>query len=166
MSVDAVVTTTLSLNSKVDENHISFEANDVSNKEEEKFKSLYLRRLVRENHCVTIHQCGFAPKPKGAKPLNPYLNLFDEVISEANKVETEEEDSSNILCTVGGNQLNTYDSMHCGDHLDLVSHFTFDLEDIGVGNNDEKESTETVYNLNQKNSNRARKRSDVSEYMT
>lgn len=88
-----------------------------------KYKSMFLRRLVKENHGEPIYQCGFAPKPPGAKVMAHVLRLYSE-LNYGQDCDHGDLDSSNIFCTVGGQQLNTYDSMHCGDHLDLVSHFS------------------------------------------
>ncbi|KAJ3299411.1 hypothetical protein HK104_009013 [Borealophlyctis nickersoniae] len=90
------------------------ERNDAASKEisqEDIFRSLRLRRIVRENHGADINQCAFFVRPA---------------------TDHEEEiDASNILATVGGAQANIYDNEHCGDHLDIMSHFVVDGQGYG-----------------------------------
>lgn len=95
---------------------------------EDRFKSMYLRRIVKENHGRPIYQCSFAPKPPGAKTAERILGLYSEHECIPGSGCACTVDPSNIICTVGGAQLNTYDTMHCGDHLDLVSHFVMPPE--------------------------------------
>lgn len=142
--------------------------NEITCDAEKKFKTLFLRRLVRENHGGVIHQCGFAPKPQKLKPLNFYMGIYGEKKDNSNESSISEEDSSNILCTVGGNQLNTYDSMHCGDHLDLVSHFvaipeesTGSNTDLTTGTKNGEEEESIISNHGQKNI-RSKNRIEVS----
>ncbi|KAI9090507.1 WD40-repeat-containing domain protein [Phlyctochytrium arcticum] len=68
--------------------------------------SLRLRRIVRENHGGTINQCAFyRGHGTGIAPdFHP----------------------QNLLVTVGAAQVNIYDNAHCGDHLDIMSHYVVD----------------------------------------
>ncbi|KAJ3200510.1 hypothetical protein HK099_002626, partial [Clydaea vesicula] len=38
-------------------------------------------------------------------------------------------DVSNLVATIGSNQLNVYDNEHCGDHLDIMSNFQLKPEE-------------------------------------
>ncbi|KAJ3165685.1 hypothetical protein HDU88_003878 [Geranomyces variabilis] len=80
-------------------------SNEVS--KDDFFHSFRLRRIVRENHGGAIHACAFFPRREKDVPRR-------------------EDDGGNILATAGGLQVNFYDNEHCGDHLDIMSHFVVD----------------------------------------
>ncbi|KAI8821524.1 WD40-repeat-containing domain protein [Fimicolochytrium jonesii] len=68
---------------------------------EEILSSLRLRRIVRENHGKAINHCAFFTERAQKGGIR----------------------AGNVLVTVGGDQVNFYDNAHCGDHLDIMSHF-------------------------------------------
>ncbi|ORX89811.1 WD40 repeat-like protein [Basidiobolus meristosporus CBS 931.73] len=80
------------------------------------FKNLRLRRIVKENHGQDINQIMFHFTPLGAN--------LTKTLDKCGLAERDESDTSNILATVGGSQANIYDNEHCGDHLDIMSYFT------------------------------------------
>ncbi|KAJ1918388.1 hypothetical protein H4219_002614 [Mycoemilia scoparia] len=59
-------------------------------------------------------------KTHGTGGLSTYERSFDK----RGGVKREAEDNSNLLATVGQNQTSIYDNEHCGDHLDIMSHYT------------------------------------------
>ncbi|ORX95229.1 WD40 repeat-like protein [Basidiobolus meristosporus CBS 931.73] len=89
--------------------------------QEKIFKNLRLRRIVKENHGREINQVSFHLNAKNyTAPFGVDLNkTFDK----RGAVERDDGDSSNILASVGDTQANIYDNEHCGDHLDIMSHF-------------------------------------------
>ncbi|KAK9711505.1 hypothetical protein K7432_007803 [Basidiobolus ranarum] len=89
--------------------------------QEKIFKNLRLRRIVKENHGREINQISFHLNEKNyTAPFGIDLNkTFDK----RGAVERDDGDTSNILASVGDTQANIYDNEHCGDHLDIMSHF-------------------------------------------
>ena len=65
------------------------------------FKKMEFSRLIRENHQHTIIHCQFYQFPEVPGATAP----------------------TNLIATVGGNQVNIYDNEHCGDFLDILSNF-------------------------------------------
>ncbi|TPX63110.1 hypothetical protein SpCBS45565_g06848 [Spizellomyces sp. 'palustris'] len=90
---------------------------------DEILSSLRLRRIVRENHGSCINQCVFFPS--------------------TNTLASEQDagTASNVLATIGGPQANFYDNEHCGDHLDIMSHFV--VNGVGYCKDAEELPTET-----------------------
>ncbi|KAJ1527332.1 hypothetical protein HK096_011036, partial [Nowakowskiella sp. JEL0078] len=42
-------------------------------------------------------------------------------------------DCSNLVATIGKNQLNIYDNSHCGNHFTVLSHFVLDGDGYNSG---------------------------------
>ncbi|KAI8099532.1 WD40-repeat-containing domain protein [Halteromyces radiatus] len=80
-----------------------------------------LKRIVKENHGQDINQMAFFFNNKNfAGPVGLDVNkTFDK----RGAVQREQHDTSNVVGTVGGAQMNVYDNEHCGDHLDIMSNF-------------------------------------------
>ncbi|OAD71878.1 hypothetical protein PHYBLDRAFT_80559 [Phycomyces blakesleeanus NRRL 1555(-)] len=95
-------------------------------RQERVFANMRLRRIVKENH----GQISFFFNNKNfAGPVGiDHNKTFDK----RGAVQRDQTDTSNILATVGGCQLNVYDNEHCGDHLDIMSNF-----DLTAGNTEE-----------------------------
>ncbi|KAJ3155976.1 hypothetical protein HDU89_005539 [Geranomyces variabilis] len=89
------------------------------------FHSFRLRRIVRENHGAAIHACAFFPRREKDVPRR-------------------EDDGGNILATAGGLQVNFYDNEHCGDHLDIMSHFVVDGYGYAPGVEDPQDELKTL----------------------
>ncbi|KAF9586628.1 hypothetical protein BGW38_000690 [Lunasporangiospora selenospora] len=92
------------------------------------FKNLRLRRIVKENHASEVNQIAFCLDPQHNNTLFglDFVKSYDR----RGAVLRDPGDNSNILGTTGGPQANIYDNEHCGDHLDIMSHFL--LEPITV----------------------------------
>ncbi|KAG0345069.1 hypothetical protein BG004_003999 [Podila humilis] len=88
------------------------------------FRNLRLRRIVKENHSSEINQLAFCINNRH----NPAPYGLDQVktFEKRGSVKRDPDDNSNILGTTGGPQANIYDNEHCGDHLDIMSHFLLD----------------------------------------
>ncbi|KAI7858713.1 WD40-repeat-containing domain protein [Circinella umbellata] len=84
-----------------------------------------LRRIIKENHGSDVNQLGFFFNNKNfSAPVGiDVRKTFDK----RGSVQREQTDTSNVLATVGGCQLNVYDNEHCGDHLDIMSNFDLSL---------------------------------------
>ncbi|KAG0197657.1 hypothetical protein BGX28_008849 [Mortierella sp. GBA30] len=88
------------------------------------FKNLRLRRIVKENHSSEVNQLAFCLNPRHNK--TPFgLDQVKE-FEKRGAVKRDPSDNSNVLGTTGGPQANIYDNEHCGDHLDIMSHFLLD----------------------------------------
>ncbi|KAG0234063.1 hypothetical protein BGW42_006929 [Actinomortierella wolfii] len=85
------------------------------------FRNMRLRRIVKENHGGEINQLAFFLDPRHNKaPFGlDQIKEFDK----RGSVKRDPMDTSNVLGTTGGPQANIYDNEHCGDHLDIMSHF-------------------------------------------
>ncbi|KAJ3082534.1 hypothetical protein HK102_001613 [Quaeritorhiza haematococci] len=90
--------------------------------DDEFFQHFRLKRILKENHGRDISQCGFALSNVGVPKEEQRASSFD-------GADDCEVDTSNVLATVGGNQANIYDNQHCGDHLDIMSHFVLEEPD-------------------------------------
>ncbi|KAF9902720.1 hypothetical protein EC991_004607 [Linnemannia zychae] len=88
------------------------------------FKNLRLRRIVKENHASEINQMAFCLNQRHNK--TPFGLDHVKAFEPRGAVKRDSWDNSNILGTTGGPQANIYDNEHCGDHLDLMSHFLLD----------------------------------------
>ncbi|KAF9997369.1 hypothetical protein BGZ65_007054 [Modicella reniformis] len=88
------------------------------------FKNLRLRRIVKENHSSEINQMAFCLNPQYNK--TPFGLDHVKVFEMRGAVKRDPMDNSNVLGTTGGPQANVYDNEHCGDHLDIMSHFLLD----------------------------------------
>ncbi|KAF9098196.1 hypothetical protein BGX23_006800 [Mortierella sp. AD031] len=88
------------------------------------FKNLRLRRIVKENHSSEINQLAFCLNQRHNK--TPFGLDHVKVFEKRGAVKRDPWDNSNILGTCGGAQANIYDNEHCGDHLDIMSHFLLD----------------------------------------
>ncbi|KAF9974875.1 hypothetical protein BGZ73_001650 [Actinomortierella ambigua] len=88
------------------------------------FRNMRLRRIVKENHGGEINQLAFFLDPGHNKaPFGlDQVKEFDK----RGSVKRDPMDTSNVLGTTGGPQANIYDNEHCGDHLDIMSHFLLD----------------------------------------
>lgn len=80
----------------------------------DKFELMRLRRIVKENHGSDINQVIMFPSRRT-------VSKEDGDIQEDLNVE-----ATNLVATVGSAQANIYDNEHCGDHLDIMSHFVID----------------------------------------
>ncbi|KAJ3049868.1 hypothetical protein HK097_009144 [Rhizophlyctis rosea] len=87
--------------------------------QEDIFKRFRLRRVVRENHGRDVNHCVFFVKP-GEQNSSAHQ---EESLAIGDGEVPATVDGSNVLATVGGAQANFYDNEHCGDHLDIMSHF-------------------------------------------
>ncbi|KAI8360490.1 WD40-repeat-containing domain protein [Mortierella sp. GBAus27b] len=83
-----------------------------------------LRRIVKENHSSEINQVAFCLNPK--HNTTPFGLDHVRMFGKRGAVIRDPMDNSNILGTTGGPQANVYDNEHCGDHLDIMSHFLLD----------------------------------------
>ncbi|KAF9346889.1 hypothetical protein BGX26_001608 [Mortierella sp. AD094] len=101
---------------------------DVSESQSEQleriFKNLRLRRIVKENHSSEINQMAFCLNQRHNR--TPFGLDQVKVFEKRGAVKRDPMDNSNILGTTGGPQANIYDNEHCGDHLDIMSHFLLD----------------------------------------
>ncbi|KAG0002496.1 hypothetical protein BGZ79_002870 [Entomortierella chlamydospora] len=101
---------------------------DVSESQSEQleriFKNLRLRRIVKENHSSEINQLAFCLNQRHNR--TPFGLDQVKVFEKRGAVKRDPMDNSNILGTTGGPQANIYDNEHCGDHLDIMSHFLLD----------------------------------------
>ncbi|KAG9066430.1 hypothetical protein KI688_001656 [Linnemannia hyalina] len=88
------------------------------------FKNMRLRRIVKENHSSEINQMAFCLDQRHNK--TPFGLDHVKVFEQRGSVKRDPWDNSNILGTTGGPQANIYDNEHCGDHLDIMSHFLLD----------------------------------------
>ncbi|KAF8980761.1 hypothetical protein BGZ46_003723 [Entomortierella lignicola] len=88
------------------------------------FKNLRLRRIVKENHSSEINQLAFCLNQRHNK--TPFGLDQVKTFEKRGAVKRDPMDNSNILGTTGGPQANIYDNEHCGDHLDIMSHFLLD----------------------------------------
>ncbi|KAG0248307.1 hypothetical protein BG011_000220 [Mortierella polycephala] len=88
------------------------------------FKNLRLRRIVKENHASEINQMAFCLNHRHNR--TPFGLDHVKVFEKRGSVKRDPWDNSNILGTTGGPQANIYDNEHCGDHLDIMSHFLLD----------------------------------------
>ncbi|KAG0163007.1 hypothetical protein DFQ30_000888 [Apophysomyces sp. BC1015] len=90
-------------------------------RQERVFANMRLRRIVKENHACDISQLSFFFNSKNfSAPVGIDLNkTFDK----RGAVQRDQTDTSNVLATAGGCQINVYDNEHCGDHLDIMSNF-------------------------------------------
>ncbi|KAI8599025.1 WD40-repeat-containing domain protein [Dissophora ornata] len=88
------------------------------------FKNLRLRRIVKENHSSEINQLAFCLNQRHNR--TPFGLDQVKVFEKRGAVKRDPMDNSNILGTTGGPQANIYDNEHCGDHLDIMSHFLLD----------------------------------------
>ncbi|KAI9494347.1 WD40-repeat-containing domain protein [Zychaea mexicana] len=91
-----------------------------------------LRRIIKENHGTDVNQLAFFFNNKNfSAPVGiDVTKTFDK----RGSVQREQTDTSNVLATIGGCQLNVYDNEHCGDHLDIMSNF-----DLSVLQNKEED---------------------------
>ncbi|KAI9014349.1 WD40-repeat-containing domain protein [Phycomyces nitens] len=85
-----------------------------------------LRRIVKENHGSDINQISFFFNSKNFS--GPVGIDHNKTFDKRGAVQRDQTDTSNILATVGGCQLNVYDNEHCGDHLDIMSNFDLSTE--------------------------------------
>ncbi|KAI8874896.1 WD40 repeat-like protein [Backusella circina FSU 941] len=85
------------------------------------FENMRLRRIVKENHSSEITQVGFFFNTKNFDA--PISFASNKTFDKRGAVQRAESDTSNVLATVGGCQLNVYDNEHCGDHLDIMSNY-------------------------------------------
>ncbi|KAF9987544.1 hypothetical protein BGZ75_000436 [Mortierella antarctica] len=88
------------------------------------FKNLRLRRIVKENHGSEVNQLAFCLNPHHNR--TPFGIDHVKVFEKRGAVKRDPSDNSNVLGTTGGPQANIYDNEHCGDHLDIMSHFLLD----------------------------------------
>ncbi|KAG0328474.1 hypothetical protein BGZ99_005169 [Dissophora globulifera] len=88
------------------------------------FKNQRLRRIVKENHSSEINQLAFCLNQRHNK--TPFGLDQVKIFEKRGDVKRDPMDNSNILGTTGGAQANIYDNEHCGDHLDIMSHFLLD----------------------------------------
>ncbi|KAF9436533.1 hypothetical protein BGZ76_003686 [Entomortierella beljakovae] len=88
------------------------------------FKNLRLRRIIKENHSSEINQMAFCLNQRHNK--TPFGLDHVKVFDPRGGVKRDPMDNSNVLGTTGGPQANIYDNEHCGDHLDIMSHFLLD----------------------------------------
>ncbi|KAJ1676527.1 hypothetical protein EV182_008024, partial [Spiromyces aspiralis] len=116
------------------------------------FQNLRLRRIVRENHLSDINEIAlFFYRPSeqrdvsgtsvpnkdsfncsGQNTVDPDqithgmggLSAYERTFDKRGGVKRESDDKSNLLATVGQFQANIYDNEHCGDHLDIMSHYS------------------------------------------
>ncbi|KAG2189043.1 hypothetical protein INT44_004185 [Umbelopsis vinacea] len=95
-------------------------------RQERVFANLRLRRIVKENHGSDINQLSFFFNNKNFSA--PYGIELSKTFDKRGSVQRDQSDTSNILVTVGGPQINVYDNEHCGDHLDIMSHFNLAVE--------------------------------------
>ncbi|KAJ3395488.1 hypothetical protein HDU92_005742 [Lobulomyces angularis] len=94
------------------ENEFNFDKNEVEeekkkNEIELNWKNFRIRRIIKENHLKEITLVKF----------NLNVNINKDL------------DVSNLVATIGSNQLNVYDNEHCGDHLDIMSNFQLKPEE-------------------------------------
>ncbi|CAO3616655.1 unnamed protein product [Cunninghamella blakesleeana] len=90
-------------------------------KQEMIFKNLRLRRILKENHGENITQLAFFFNDKNfTAPVGVDVH---KTYDKKGIVQRDETDTSNVLATAGGPQVNVYDNEHCGDHLDIMSNF-------------------------------------------
>ncbi|ORZ01809.1 WD40-repeat-containing domain protein [Lobosporangium transversale] len=97
---------------------------DPSTQLERIFKNLRLRRIVKENHSSEINQLAFCQNHRYNR--TPYGIDRVRVLERRGAILKDPTDNSNVLATTGGPQANIYDNEHCGDHLDIMSHFLLD----------------------------------------
>ncbi|KAG0052538.1 hypothetical protein BGZ83_002469 [Gryganskiella cystojenkinii] len=88
------------------------------------FKNQRLCRIVKENHGSEINQLAFCLNQRHNR--TPFGLDQVKVFEKRGAVKRDPQDNSNILGTTGGAQANIYDNEHCGDHLDIMSHFLLD----------------------------------------
>ncbi|KAI1302823.1 hypothetical protein EDD11_005493 [Mortierella claussenii] len=103
------------------------------------FKNLRLRRIVKENHSNEINQLAFCLNQRHNN--TPFGLHHVKVIEKRGAIRKDPMDNSNILGTTGGPQANVYDNEHCGDHLDIMSHFLLDP----VGEEGEEELPDAIF---------------------
>ncbi|SAM01430.1 hypothetical protein [Absidia glauca] len=85
--------------------------------QEKVFANFRLKRILRENHGCDINQLSlFFKNDNLDRPQQPDLKNKHGAIREQN-------DTSNILASVGGAQISIYDNEHIGDNLDIISNF-------------------------------------------
>ncbi|ORX61578.1 WD40 repeat-like protein [Hesseltinella vesiculosa] len=85
------------------------------------FANMRLRRIIKENHGQDVNQLGFFFNSKNFDA--PVGIDVHKTFDKHGSVQREYTDTSNVLATIGGPQLNVYDNEHCGDHLDIMSNF-------------------------------------------
>ncbi|KAI8068017.1 WD40-repeat-containing domain protein [Gongronella butleri] len=85
------------------------------------FQNMRLRRIIKENHGQDITQLAFFFNNKNF--LAPVGLDMQKTFDKHGSVQRDYTDTSNVLATVGGPQVNIYDNEHCGDHLDIMSNF-------------------------------------------
>ncbi|KAG2186323.1 hypothetical protein INT43_002761 [Umbelopsis isabellina] len=95
-------------------------------RQERVFSNMRLRRIVKENHGSDINQLAFFFNNKNFSA--PYGIDQSKTFDKRGAVQRDQSDTSNVLVTVGGAQINVYDNEHCGDHLDIMSHFNLAIE--------------------------------------
>ncbi|ORZ13169.1 WD40-repeat-containing domain protein [Absidia repens] len=89
--------------------------------QEKVFNNLRLKRIVKENHGYDITQLAFFFNNKN---FNRPVGLdISKTFDKRGSVQRPQDDTSNVLGTVGGAQINIYDNEHYGDHLDIMSNF-------------------------------------------
>ncbi|GJJ78079.1 polycomb protein EED [Entomortierella parvispora] len=88
------------------------------------FKNQRLCRIVKENHGSEINQMAFCLNQRHNKTSFGLEHV--KAFEKRGAVKRDAMDNSNILGTTGGPQANIYDNEHCGDHLDIMSHFLLD----------------------------------------
>ncbi|KAF8950480.1 hypothetical protein BGZ52_002360, partial [Haplosporangium bisporale] len=88
------------------------------------FRNMRLRRIVKENHTSEINQLAFCLNTRHNH--TPFGLDQVKTFEKRGAVKRDPDDNSNILGTTGGPQANIYDNEHCGDHLDIMSHFLLD----------------------------------------
>ncbi|KAL1934388.1 hypothetical protein VTP01DRAFT_6570 [Rhizomucor pusillus] len=96
-------------------------------RQERVFANMRLRRIIKENHGTDVNQVAFFFNNKNfSAPVGLDVNkTFDK----RGSVQRDQTDTSNVLATVGGCQMNIYDNEHCGDHLDIMSNFDLSTPD-------------------------------------
>ncbi|KAL1920946.1 uncharacterized protein VTP21DRAFT_11581 [Calcarisporiella thermophila] len=100
--------------------HLDQSTSERDEMQENIFKNFRLRRVIRENHGQDTTRAVFF---FDADHIGPHQDFeHDSRLA----LEKNPQDTCNIVATVGGAQVNIYDNEHCGDNLDLVSHFTLD----------------------------------------
>ncbi|KAJ1911228.1 hypothetical protein IWQ60_010241 [Tieghemiomyces parasiticus] len=104
------------------------------------FRNLRLRRILRENHGRTISQIAFFLNAKHHHADTPVGLNRHKTFDRQGAVERDEDDTSNLLATVGDTQVSVYDNEHCGDHLDIMSNFRL-APPVSVAGDDEVGAT-------------------------
>ncbi|KAJ1960935.1 hypothetical protein IWQ62_004042 [Dispira parvispora] len=94
------------------------------------FRNMRLRRILRENHGKSLNQIVFFMNVKHRQHAPVGLE-FQKTFDKQGAVERDEDDTSNLLATVGDCQASVYDNEHCGDHLDIMCNYRLGSESEG-----------------------------------